>query len=93
VRTVLGENAGDALDRARAAVADGADALIAVGGDGMAHLALQAVAGTRTPLVLVAAGGTHVERPEVTVHRAAEAEIAAEEASGTRTGNDSDGCR
>ncbi|MDX5567100.1 diacylglycerol kinase [Streptomyces sp. ID05-04B] len=56
VRTVLGENAGDALTRARAAVADGTGALIAVGGDGLAHLALQAVAGTRTPLGLVAAG-------------------------------------
>jgi len=56
VRTVLGENAGDALTRARAAVAEGTGALIAVGGDGMAHLALQAVAGTRTPLGLVAVG-------------------------------------
>ncbi|WP_327313938.1 diacylglycerol kinase [Streptomyces sp. NBC_01235] len=56
VRTVVGENAADALARARAAVADGTGALIAVGGDGVAHLALQAVAGTRTPLGLVAAG-------------------------------------
>ncbi|MFJ2394261.1 diacylglycerol kinase [Streptomyces sp. NPDC087843] len=56
VRTVLGENAADALTRARDAVERGTGALIAVGGDGMAHLALQAVAGTRTPLGLVAAG-------------------------------------
>ncbi|WP_367324372.1 diacylglycerol kinase [Streptomyces sp. HUAS ZL42] len=56
VRTVLGENAEDALARARAAVAAGTGALIAVGGDGMVNLALQAVAGTRTPLGLVAAG-------------------------------------
>ncbi|KPI30015.1 Conserved hypothetical protein CHP00147 [Actinobacteria bacterium OV320] len=56
VRTVLGVDAEDALVRARAAVADGTGALIAVGGDGLAHLALQAVAGTRTPLGLVAAG-------------------------------------
>ncbi|MFF1441723.1 diacylglycerol kinase [Streptomyces sp. NPDC058295] len=56
VRTVLGVNAEDALVRARAAVADGTGAVIAVGGDGLAHLALQAVAGTRTPLGLVAAG-------------------------------------
>ncbi|MFD8425414.1 diacylglycerol kinase family protein [Streptomyces sp. NPDC059668] len=56
VRTVLGENAADALARARDAVEGGTGALIAVGGDGMAHLALQAVAGTRTPLGLVAAG-------------------------------------
>ncbi|GGP70571.1 diacylglycerol kinase [Streptomyces calvus] len=56
VRTVLGENAGDALARARAAVEDGTGALIAVGGDGMANLALQAVVGTGTPLGLVAVG-------------------------------------
>ncbi|MER6345386.1 diacylglycerol kinase [Streptomyces sp. NPDC001595] len=56
VRTVLGEHAEDALARARSAVADGTGALIAVGGDGMVNLALQAVAGTRTPLGLVAVG-------------------------------------
>ncbi|MFF1925110.1 diacylglycerol kinase [Streptomyces sp. NPDC058221] len=56
VRTVLGEDAGDALRRARAAVAGGTGALIAVGGDGMMSLALQAVAGTRTPLGVVAVG-------------------------------------
>jgi diacylglycerol kinase (ATP) len=56
VRTVLGEDAADALVRARAAVEGGTGALIAVGGDGMASLALRAVAGTRTPLGLVAVG-------------------------------------
>ncbi|MEU8675804.1 diacylglycerol kinase [Streptomyces sp. NPDC048560] len=56
VRTVLGEDAADALRRAREAVAAGTGALIAVGGDGMASLALQAVAGTETPLGVVAVG-------------------------------------
>ncbi|MEU3789802.1 diacylglycerol kinase [Streptomyces fructofermentans] len=56
VRTILGEDAADALTRARAAVRGGTGALVAVGGDGMASLALQAVAGTRTPLGLVAVG-------------------------------------
>ncbi|MFE7749924.1 diacylglycerol kinase [Streptomyces sp. NPDC057428] len=56
VRTVLGEDAGDALRRAREAVAGGTGALIAVGGDGMMSLALQAVAGTSTPLGAVAVG-------------------------------------
>ncbi|MEU1820472.1 diacylglycerol kinase [Streptomyces roseifaciens] len=56
VRTVLGENAADALRRAREAVAGGTGALIAVGGDGMVSLALQAVAGTPVPLGVVAAG-------------------------------------
>ncbi|MFF8418987.1 diacylglycerol kinase [Streptomyces sp. NPDC015680] len=56
VRTVLGEDADDALRRAREAVASGTGALIAVGGDGMMSLALQAVAGTMTPLGVVAVG-------------------------------------
>ncbi|MFC8228051.1 diacylglycerol kinase [Streptomyces sp. NPDC057287] len=56
VRTVLGEDADDALRRARDAVAGGTGALIAVGGDGMMSLALQAVAGTTTPLGAVAVG-------------------------------------
>ncbi|MFH8883102.1 diacylglycerol kinase [Streptomyces californicus] len=56
VRTVLGEDADDALRRAREAVAAGTGALIAVGGDGLMSLALQAVAGTATPLGIVAVG-------------------------------------
>ncbi|WP_328316570.1 diacylglycerol kinase [Streptomyces sp. NBC_00388] len=56
VRTVLGSDAPDALRRAREAVRGGTGALIAVGGDGMISLALQAVAGTRTPLGVVAVG-------------------------------------
>ncbi|MCQ8773956.1 diacylglycerol kinase [Streptomyces telluris] len=56
VRTVVGENAADALRRAREAVAGGTGALIAVGGDGMVSLALRAVAGTPVPLGVVAAG-------------------------------------
>ena len=38
------------------AVAAGAGAIVAVGGDGTVHAALQAVAGTSTPLALVPAG-------------------------------------
>lgn len=56
VRTVLGDHPQDALARARAAIDRGTGALIAVGGDGMANLALQAVVGTGTPFGLVAAG-------------------------------------
>jgi diacylglycerol kinase (ATP) len=39
-----------------AAVADGTDALVALGGDGMVNLALQSVAGTDTPLGIIPAG-------------------------------------
>ncbi|MFF2506678.1 diacylglycerol kinase [Streptomyces sp. NPDC058067] len=56
VRTVVGEDADDALTRARAAVDGGTGALVAVGGDGLVNLALQAVAGTRTPLGVIAVG-------------------------------------
>ncbi|QDY75972.1 diacylglycerol kinase [Streptomyces qinzhouensis] len=56
VRTILGEDAPDALRRAREAVEAGTGALIAVGGDGLVSLALQAVAGTPTPLGIVAVG-------------------------------------
>ncbi|WNI14780.1 diacylglycerol kinase [Actinacidiphila sp. ITFR-21] len=56
VRVVAGADPPDALARARQAVADGTDGLVAVGGDGMVGLALQAVAGTATPLGVVAAG-------------------------------------
>ena len=44
------------LDAARATVADGCERLIAVGGDGMVHIALQAVAGTNTVLGIVPVG-------------------------------------
>jgi diacylglycerol kinase (ATP) len=56
VRTVIGEDSADALRRAREAVEGGTRALIAVGGDGMASLALQAVAETSTPLGVIAVG-------------------------------------
>ena len=42
--------------QAAAAVADGVAAVVAVGGDGTVHTALQAVAGTGTPLAIVPAG-------------------------------------
>ncbi|WP_138732117.1 diacylglycerol kinase family protein [Modestobacter excelsi] len=46
----------DAERRTAAAVADGVAAVAALGGDGAAHAALQAVAGTGTPLGLLPAG-------------------------------------
>ncbi|MFE5535324.1 diacylglycerol kinase [Streptomyces sp. NPDC056492] len=56
VRTVLGADAADALSRLRAAVREGTGAVIAVGGDGVVSLALQALAGTLVPLGVVAVG-------------------------------------
>lgn len=56
VRELVGADADASLALCRDAVRDGVDALVAVGGDGMVHLALQAVAGTSTPLGIVPAG-------------------------------------
>ncbi|MFR9674019.1 diacylglycerol kinase [Streptomyces sp. TR06-5] len=55
-RTLVGADADDALLQAREAVSRGTGALVAVGGDGMASLALQAVAGTDIPLGVVPVG-------------------------------------
>jgi diacylglycerol kinase (ATP) len=63
VRDLQGRDADEALDLARACAADGVAALVVVGGDGMVHLAVQAVAGTGIPLGLVPAGtGNDVAR-------------------------------
>lgn len=46
----------EAQEMARAAVADGIDALVSAGGDGTVNLALQVVAGTSTPLGIIPLG-------------------------------------
>lgn len=56
VTTLLAGSAEAGLDLARRAVADGVDALVACGGDGTVHLALQAVYGTDTLLGIVPVG-------------------------------------
>ena len=55
-RLLPATTAADAEHRAAEAVADGTGAVVAVGGDGTASAALQAVAGTTTPLAVVPAG-------------------------------------
>ncbi len=63
VRDLSGSDADEALDLARAAVQDGVDALVVLGGDGMVHLGVQAVAGTGTALGIIPAGtGNDVAR-------------------------------
>ncbi|MFC6083784.1 diacylglycerol kinase [Sphaerisporangium aureirubrum] len=56
VSVIMGTTAEDALARACLAVAEGPEALVAFGGDGLVHLALQAVAGTDVPLGIIPAG-------------------------------------
>lgn len=56
VNTIEGRTPGDALESTKRAVRAGTEALVAVGGDGMVNLALQAVAGTGTPLAVAPAG-------------------------------------
>ncbi|GIF67377.1 hypothetical protein Ais01nite_54120 [Asanoa ishikariensis] len=56
VEPLAATSPGEALAACHTAVAGGAGALIAVGGDGTVHLALQALAGTGVPLGIVPAG-------------------------------------
>jgi len=63
VRSLQGRDADEALDLAHQCVSDGVDALVVCGGDGMVHLAIQALATTATPLGIVPAGtGNDVAR-------------------------------
>jgi diacylglycerol kinase (ATP) len=63
VRSLAGRDADEALELARQSVADGVDALVVCGGDGLVHLAAQALAGTGTPLGIIPAGtGNDVAR-------------------------------
>ncbi|MBG0833067.1 diacylglycerol kinase [Planomonospora sp. ID67723] len=56
VSVIVGDSPQDALERACTAVAERPDALVAFGGDGLVHLAVQAVAGTDVPLGIIPAG-------------------------------------
>lgn len=56
VRDLVGSGVAESRALAHAAVADGVDALVVVGGDGMIHLALPALVGADTPLGVIPAG-------------------------------------
>jgi diacylglycerol kinase (ATP) len=63
VRDLEGRDPDEALDLARQCVADGVESLVVVGGDGMVHLGVQAVASTSTSLGIIPAGtGNDVAR-------------------------------
>jgi diacylglycerol kinase (ATP) len=63
VRSLQGRDVDEAADLARQCVADGVEALVVCGGDGMVHLAVQAVATTSTALGIIPAGtGNDVAR-------------------------------
>jgi diacylglycerol kinase (ATP) len=63
VRNLQGRNADEALDLARQCVADGVESLVVSGGDGMVHLATQAVASSATRLGIIPTGtGNDVAR-------------------------------
>ena len=63
VRSLVGRDGDEARELAQRAVADGVDSLVVVGGDGMVHLAVQALAGTDTSLGIIPAGtGNDVAR-------------------------------
>ncbi|MEV0697306.1 YegS/Rv2252/BmrU family lipid kinase [Saccharopolyspora sp. NPDC050389] len=86
VKTVLAADARGTADAAKRAVADGADVLAVVGGDGVAHLAVQACAESATALALIPAGtgndlarGLGVPRDPAVAARAVAEAIRAEE--------------
>lgn len=63
VRHLSGRDADEALDLARASVADAVESLVVCGGDGMVHIAVQALANTGTNLGIIPAGtGNDVAR-------------------------------
>ena len=63
VRELTGRDAEEALDLARSCVADGVETLAVIGGDGMVHLAVQALACSQTRLGVIPAGtGNDVAR-------------------------------
>jgi len=63
VRALQGRDGDEALDLARQCVQDQVETLVVIGGDGMVHLAVQALAGSQTRLGLVPAGtGNDVAR-------------------------------
>ncbi|CAM2905491.1 diacylglycerol kinase [Prescottella defluvii] len=56
VTEIEGSSADEALEMARKAVAEGTDALVAAGGDGLVNIAWQALAQSGTPLGIVPGG-------------------------------------
>ena len=63
VRNLQGRDADEAADLAHGCVADGVEALVVCGGDGLVHLAVQAVTGSGVPLGLIPSGtGNDVAR-------------------------------
>lgn len=63
VRQLSGRDGDEALDIARSCVADGVESVVVCGGDGMVHVAVQALAGTDTSLGIIPAGtGNDVAR-------------------------------
>lgn len=81
VHVYTGRSAADSRRLARLAAADRPDALVAVGGDGLVHQALQGVVGTGVPLAVVPAGsGNDVARafgvPRGSARKVAEAILA-----------------
>ena len=56
VRRLQGRDGDEARDLARQAVDDGVETLVVVGGDGLVHLALQAVAHSETALGIIPSG-------------------------------------
>jgi diacylglycerol kinase (ATP) len=71
-----GADGEESASLAHAAVADGVDGLVVIGGDGMVHLAAQALNGTGIPLGIIPAGTGNDTASVLGVHRKALVEAA-----------------
>lgn len=56
VRTLIGASYAELIEKVDSAISSGTDGVVVVGGDGMVHLAVNAVVGTQIPFGIVPAG-------------------------------------
>ena len=85
VLVLAGESGAESTALATGAAADGVDAVVAVGGDGLVHCVVQALAGTGVPLGIVPAGGGNDLAGALGVPADPQAAVAVVAAGRTRT--------
>jgi diacylglycerol kinase (ATP) len=84
VRSLVGRDPDEALELARASVADGVESIVVVGGDGMVHLAVQALVGSAASLGIIPAGTGNDLARSLGIPRA-DPQLAADVVIGSRT--------
>lgn len=84
VRSLVGRDARETSDLAGSAVRDGVRSVVVVGGDGLVHLAAQALAGSRTSLGIIPAGSGNDVARSLDIPRS-DPRLAADVVVGSRT--------